>query len=36
MPAKYREALAEHALHANGHVFTSSPGASRFLDNLSR
>ncbi len=34
--AKYREALAEHALHANVHVFTSSPGASRFLDNLSR
>jgi len=34
--AKYREALAEHAPHANVHVFTSSPGASRFLDNLSR
>jgi adenylate kinase family enzyme len=34
--AKYRQALAEHGGHANLHVFTSSPGAGRFLDNLSR
>ena len=30
----FRQALAEHASHAKLHVFASSPGANRFLENL--